>query len=927
MDTQVNHHLQASPGGGNRTLASLVQQIGDILRQGEVSETPTHHSEQLSKLRAVLLNLVDLGVRSESGLAKGASSKLAAVLQLLKLTLEKVPHWFSGDGNAMLLEILDRLVPVLARPMEPKTKRELTQSVAQILIRAAATDAQKFRELLRTLCDLFQDAYNVAVAIMADPHVRVAIRYHSVLLEVDDNSQTSLEIPLNGQTQCLNILQGLLCSLAEGLVPFPAWVASEVGPSVVQDASTLLSCSSLALQAASMQFLTTIFRARSPWPFMTLQLVERLRLIVQTYNYLKGLEPDEVEHWFLCLNRLLHALMEASWSTDVSTAFRKALLCVGILAALECQSGNEHQTRMCYVISESILREPTLASTDKGLVQLMAFCSRGARKRLLVSLKNTLASCSAERLNLLVAQIDTVWTRKSELAAATASGQRASKRQRTAEAGSLLEVTYSTLEGESSSRAGETATEMLLSDLLIIMRGAREKIIHGTKVHGADVVLHNFELLSDLIEGFLCYDAPHLAYLAINTIAEWPEWKAYQQPVSGEPEPSPALLAAALRLLTVGLQRALKCYERGHLESSRLMESLGDVRAPVMKAIRGESTAGAYGLAISLLAASFVSNCGSDDQCTTRPERFTLDSLGNAFEGARSSELLVQKARAGLLPAAALLASRYALSDANQSHQTLGSRNLNPFSGLMLRMASGSEPGVVIALIRGLRAVLENFEENNCVMNAAIDAVFAGTYVWGSKACHDPIIQTQLADWVRPILEVLCSDTALDAVKNSPDLVAVVALFLKGGGPGQLERSRAIATWALNRIGSVHSTASAAALAQAHMFAKPEALLTLYHAGNHPTHSVERLRAADKAEQQLIIALRDALQAAGRDGPRAEDVVQAVAHIGTRLRTNGARMLSLAFLLLSLHHEDVAVVAMAAQCVRGKLTYLYRSAC
>ena len=140
------------PDIGRAQLAQLVQQIGDILAQGEDSGTPSQHTEFRTKLRSVLLLLLDLGVASTSA----SSRELAAVLQLLKLTLEKVPHWLTGDSNTLLLEILERLVPLLARPIEGRAWTDLIDAIGRILLRIAETDQQQFVALVQTFCKLFE---------------------------------------------------------------------------------------------------------------------------------------------------------------------------------------------------------------------------------------------------------------------------------------------------------------------------------------------------------------------------------------------------------------------------------------------------------------------------------------------------------------------------------------------------------------------------------------------------------------------------------------------------------------------------------------------------------------------------------------------------------------------------------------------------
>jgi len=131
---------------------NLVQQIGQIIAQGEDSGTPSQHTEVRARLRSVLLQLLDVGVSSPSA----GSRELGAVIQLLKLTLQKVPNWLTGDTNTLLLEILERFLPRLTHPMESKTAADLVDAVTLILNRIKSTEPEQFYVLLKHLCELFE---------------------------------------------------------------------------------------------------------------------------------------------------------------------------------------------------------------------------------------------------------------------------------------------------------------------------------------------------------------------------------------------------------------------------------------------------------------------------------------------------------------------------------------------------------------------------------------------------------------------------------------------------------------------------------------------------------------------------------------------------------------------------------------------------
>jgi hypothetical protein len=147
------------PNSGRNNLTYLVQQIAEILAQGEDSGTPSQHTELGTKLRAALLRLLDNGITSQVQLS--SSRDLAAALQLLKLTLERVPHWFSGDLNSLLLEILEKLLPVLVLPVTGSTWNDLIDAIGRILLRIAESEHEQFISLMDTLCGLLTGKYNM----------------------------------------------------------------------------------------------------------------------------------------------------------------------------------------------------------------------------------------------------------------------------------------------------------------------------------------------------------------------------------------------------------------------------------------------------------------------------------------------------------------------------------------------------------------------------------------------------------------------------------------------------------------------------------------------------------------------------------------------------------------------------------------------
>ena len=149
--------VTARSGGGKAPLAELVQQIGAIIAQGEDSGSQSQHTEVRSKLRAVLLKLLDSGAASPTA----GTRELGAVLRLLNLALEKVPNWLTGDTSSLLLEVLDRLVPLMVRQLPPEVGADLVEALGRVLGRVAATDEPQSAALMAGFYDLLQGAHAV----------------------------------------------------------------------------------------------------------------------------------------------------------------------------------------------------------------------------------------------------------------------------------------------------------------------------------------------------------------------------------------------------------------------------------------------------------------------------------------------------------------------------------------------------------------------------------------------------------------------------------------------------------------------------------------------------------------------------------------------------------------------------------------------
>eukprot|EP00889_Picochlorum_renovo_P006811 jgi/Picre1/33841/NNA_001320.t1 len=135
-------------------LAQLVQQIGEIIALGAAEDdndggigTQNQQQDARNRLRGILLQLIDVAVSNSSA----GSRELLAVLELLELTLDKVPNWLAGDSSAVLLHIVDRFVMILMR-CSNKTMVE----------KSAVCMAKVLKKMHQLMCGVMRDALDLS---------------------------------------------------------------------------------------------------------------------------------------------------------------------------------------------------------------------------------------------------------------------------------------------------------------------------------------------------------------------------------------------------------------------------------------------------------------------------------------------------------------------------------------------------------------------------------------------------------------------------------------------------------------------------------------------------------------------------------------------------------------------------------------------
>ena len=152
-------------------LAQLVQHIGDIIAQGDDASTgtPSQHVDARRRLRNVLVQLMDMVM----GNVSGGSKELGAVIQLLKLTMEKVPNWLSGDNAEALLQLSQRFVKMM---MSIRTRDDMAEDayscMGMIVLKMWDVDALVCEGQVMRMCRSLQGTLGGCVSMIEFPRIK-----------------------------------------------------------------------------------------------------------------------------------------------------------------------------------------------------------------------------------------------------------------------------------------------------------------------------------------------------------------------------------------------------------------------------------------------------------------------------------------------------------------------------------------------------------------------------------------------------------------------------------------------------------------------------------------------------------------------------------------------------------------------------------
>lgn len=777
----------------------------------------------------------------------------------------------------------------------------------------------------------------MAIALSLDPGNAATVQCSIASINAADSSHRPLSLPLNNSTAVEHVLQATLKSLAEAMAPRPSTSALLIPDTILQGACCLLSCNSVALQAAALQLITAVVRGQPRVPQPLHCLPDRLRMMVHTaHGQLAASEDNNArEEWIWRFTALLQALSEqAAVGEDMAPhgVSNQAVIQMAVAAADFLPS--EACGLLCELIAELILRDPLLLENCTGVLRVLPKCPPSARRALLEALCVYLSTVPAQQAQqALNAAMEATGNHAGDPHAiglqgnANNGGLSNQHHEETAAPSKRQRINRPIPESEEQEGFWPMAVDEALPPGLAAVACAVHAVVHDLQVQimestqlglSPEGITQALVALADLVNALGSIAPAINARWAVESVKKWAGWGALQFGGRGLPEDQ---VHAGLNLLSSGLQAVLSCNLEERSKISGLDVVTSGLNQSLLACVRGEGPGAAGALAVALLASQLEANSQHQGPGAAFVE---------CFEAARGKYSGTQAARAALLPAAACLAVPPPLNSSGKvkSKQTTPPA-INPLKGLLLRTAKSQEPEVVAALIRGMHAVAEMPDNHAMMIQHAVRAASTGLYYpveevsnqMGASSSQSKSLSPSLCDWMRPVLILLCSEESAPSVaaaKASPALVNLVAIFLEHAPISEVEQSKDLAQWLLAQAGSSDAAVRGAVLRHARLLASPQMVLTLHHEGAHPTVPRDRRAAADKFEHEVIVALKARIPEPITDVARAEDILQLIGHVGWCMRSSRARMLTLAILVLALEQRDAAVSATAAECLRGR---------
>ncbi|PSC70468.1 serine threonine-kinase ATR isoform X1 [Micractinium conductrix] len=356
-----------------------------------------------TRLRIVLLSLLDAIVGESSVGASGAPAsgatprdvgaapkEVASMLKLLSITLSRFSTLLAGDGGASLLpELLERVLPLLARPALRGLHAEVAAVLCRILSLLHVTAPSLAAALARGTLLLIEDVYDVAAVLSSQPELSASVACYAGALRSTDSAEPPLQLPLDSAAACECLLAGLL-SLAEHCLRLrPLALGAQLEEPLLERVRALLLCGSTHLQACALRFLAApLAGGGSPAAASTAPLLDTVSLALRQHAGSSSSAPAAAEQqaaedleWWEALLALLQVLLDRATSDPATPLL---LPRVFNLAAQAAAAGVPAlQPAFCELCRGTLLARPALLESGPQLLQFLPDGAPACRELLL----------------------------------------------------------------------------------------------------------------------------------------------------------------------------------------------------------------------------------------------------------------------------------------------------------------------------------------------------------------------------------------------------------------------------------------------------------------------------------------------------------------------------------------------------------------
>ena len=909
------------------TLNQLAQQLAEIVAAGEDSGSQRGISDGnvAARLRKVLTKLIDQVVLPTTARPR----EVASVLRLVELTCIKVPNMLSGHSVSPLLDLMQRLLPNLARSELSQVQPELKGAICRVATLMASKEPALAASIITNFSNLFLDAYASSIVFISQPGAELLV----CCFQFKDKK---LEVRLHGMSQCEVLLSGVASILAEVIAKYPSSAAVHLTSKTLDAALVLAASANASISAAGLELTATLVSILPLRHAQLLRVLDVGNILVASFNNNKNNRK-----WQVSFLSLLHACLDAAEARGEE--YSKGLLVrIAKIAAQGAVGSTAAQDRyhenLCQLWLECCTRCPLAWHFSSAIgFGIFRAGSPNCQKMLQSVVQEYLSAQPREAINMAFKLAST----KHKLNFATITVPASQENRREAAPCSnkrrrMTRITPQRLAFQGQQEAGDnnnnstyadSPSNQLIEDSLL-SELASNIITVGVELRSQcmDSAANTEQLLAlATLANTLADSAPrHAAYLLREPLS-----LHLQHPLDGSNR-SRALLelvrsALRIRCLLLRANPDLVVMPEDVLPSSQQLEINKALSAHLQK--KGflspiSSSIGFIGAA--MLAHQLDIGEGYMDGI--------VHAITQALDRGEDGELLA--AATLLLPVLCCLMEGVdtdALSQPTTHRGRLKSSVSSSKTQLQTMLLLLQESATAIAsagdinrirhITNGLRFVFDYCHQPQVLAVVAVECTLGQkTSIVQESTGTATVLPPHISDWARGILEELCRSPASS---NEPLVIETVAAFITKASLTQLEHAKKLVQWLLRIASSRSSIARCTLLRLAPVLYSERAIISLFHEGAHPIHSKDREVVAHKYQVDLLKIIRNQLESAvtkaATDSSKigtVECLIELVGNVGGRSTSSTSLLLALGILTLRLANDNVYCFA-AGECLLG----------